>query len=111
MSIFDAPLNKFLVKISVAFSMIVLFCITFTKTLNRLEHCRQSVITFYAGINYTKIHTVPKAAHISEIYLGVYMGASPLASKFSKAVSPFSLRKFPKAFNPPPFGNFREIQR
>ncbi len=31
-------------------------------------------------------HTVPKAAHISEKYLGVYMGASPLAHKFPKAV-------------------------
>jgi hypothetical protein len=39
------------------------------------------------------------------------MGASPLAGKFPKAVLPFSLRKFPEAFNPPPFGNFREIQR
>jgi hypothetical protein len=27
------------------------------------------------------------------------MGASPLAGKFPKAVEPFSLRKFPKAFN------------
>ncbi len=27
-------------------------------------------------------YTVPKAAHISEKYLGVYMGASPLAGKF-----------------------------
>jgi hypothetical protein len=32
------------------------------------------------------IYTVPKAAHISEKYLGVYMGASPLAGKFLKAV-------------------------
>ncbi len=32
------------------------------------------------------IYTVPKAAHISEKYLRVYMGASPLASKFPKAV-------------------------
>ncbi len=31
-------------------------------------------------------YTVPKAAHISEKYLGVYMGASPLAGKFPKAV-------------------------
>ncbi len=31
-------------------------------------------------------HTVPKAAQISEKYLGVYMGASPLAGKFPKAV-------------------------
>ncbi len=61
MSIFDAPLNKFLVKISVAVSVNVLFCITFTKTINRWEHCHQSVITFYAGINYTRIHIVPKA--------------------------------------------------
>jgi hypothetical protein len=38
------------------------------------------------------------------------MGASPLAGKFPKAVEPSSLQKFPKAFNPPPFGNFREIQ-
>jgi hypothetical protein len=30
--------------------------------------------------------TVPKAAHISEKCLGVYMGASPLAGKFPKAV-------------------------
>jgi hypothetical protein len=30
--------------------------------------------------------TVPKAVHISEKYLGVYMGASPLAGKFPKAV-------------------------
>jgi hypothetical protein len=30
--------------------------------------------------------TVPKAAHISEKYLGVYMGESPLAGKFPKAV-------------------------
>ncbi len=56
-------------------------------------------------------HTVPKAAHISEKYLGVYMGESPLAGKFPKAVLLFSLRKFPKAFNPNPFGNFQEIQR
>jgi hypothetical protein len=34
------------------------------------------------GINYT----VPKAAHISEKYLEVYMGTSPLAGKFPKAV-------------------------
>ncbi len=45
------------------------------------------------------IYTVPKAAHISEKYLGVYMGASPLAGKFLKAVYPFSLQKVPKAFN------------
>jgi hypothetical protein len=32
------------------------------------------------------LHTVPKAAQISEKYLGVYMGASPLAGKFPKAV-------------------------
>jgi hypothetical protein len=51
-------------------------------------------------------YTVLKAAHISEKYLRVYMGASPLAGKFLKAVYPFSLRKFPKAFNPSPFGNF-----
>ncbi len=31
-------------------------------------------------------YTVPKAAHISEKYLGVYMGASPLTGKFPKAV-------------------------
>jgi hypothetical protein len=31
-------------------------------------------------------YTVPKAAQISEKYLGVYMGASPLAGKFPKAV-------------------------
>jgi hypothetical protein len=30
--------------------------------------------------------TVPKAAQISEKYLGVYMGACPLAGKFPKAV-------------------------
>jgi hypothetical protein len=30
--------------------------------------------------------TVPKAAQISEKYLGVYMGVSPLAGKFPKAV-------------------------
>ncbi len=30
--------------------------------------------------------TVPNAAHISEKYLGVYMGASPLADKYLKAV-------------------------
>jgi hypothetical protein len=33
-----------------------------------------------------RVHTVPKAAQISEKYLGVYMGASPLAGKFPKAV-------------------------
>ncbi len=55
-------------------------------------------------------YTVPKATHVSEKCLGVYMGASPLASKFPKAVQPSSFRKFLKAFNPPPFGNFREIQ-
>ncbi len=32
------------------------------------------------------IYSVPKAAHISEYSLGVYMGASPLAGKFPKAV-------------------------
>ncbi len=31
-------------------------------------------------------YTVPKAAHISEKYLGVYMGASHLAGKFPKVV-------------------------
>jgi hypothetical protein len=31
-------------------------------------------------------YTVPKAAHISKKYLGVHMGASPLAGKFPKAV-------------------------
>jgi hypothetical protein len=31
-------------------------------------------------------YTVPKASHISEKYLGVYMGASPLAGKFLRAV-------------------------
>jgi hypothetical protein len=37
-------------------------------------------------VSLTLTHTVPKAAHISEKYLGVYMGASPLAGKFPKAV-------------------------
>jgi hypothetical protein len=36
--------------------------------------------------NFPAKYTVPKAAHISEKYLGVYMGASPLAGKFPKAV-------------------------
>jgi hypothetical protein len=31
-------------------------------------------------------YTIPNAEHISEKTLGVYMGASPLASKFPKAV-------------------------
>jgi hypothetical protein len=33
-----------------------------------------------------RARTVPKATHISEKCLGVYMGASPLAGKFPKAV-------------------------
>jgi hypothetical protein len=57
-------------------------------------------------------YSVLKAVHISKKYLRVYMGVSPLAGKFTKAVfEPFSLRKFPKTFYPTPFGNFREIQR
>jgi hypothetical protein len=39
------------------------------------------------------------------------MGASPLAGKFPRAVSPSSLWKLPIAFNPPPFRKFREIKR
>jgi hypothetical protein len=31
-------------------------------------------------------YTVPGAAHVSEKYLRVFMGASPLAGKFPKAV-------------------------
>jgi hypothetical protein len=31
-------------------------------------------------------YTVPKAVHISQKYLGVYMGPSPLVGKFPKAV-------------------------
>ncbi len=41
-------------------------------------------------------YTVPKATHISEKCLKVYMGASPLAGKFPKAVYPTSLQKFPR---------------
>jgi hypothetical protein len=41
------------------------------------------------------MYTVPKAAHISEKCLRVYMGASPLAGKLPKP-------------NPPPFGNFQK---
>jgi hypothetical protein len=55
-------------------------------------------------------YTVPKAAHISEKYLGVYMGESPLAG-VRRRFKPSPFRKFPKTFNPPAFGNFRKIQR
>jgi hypothetical protein len=36
--------------------------------------------------NRRRLYTVPKAAHISEKYLGVYLGAIPLAGKFPKVV-------------------------
>ncbi len=41
---------------------------------------------FFFTSDEQSLYTVPKAAQISEKYLGVYMGASPLAGKFPKAV-------------------------
>jgi hypothetical protein len=52
-----------------------------------LAHTGMVRCYYCPGVNnaYT-LYTVPTAAHISEKYLGVYMGASPLAGKFPKAV-------------------------
>jgi hypothetical protein len=48
-------------------------------------HCKNNEITIL-GHSHFIIYTVPKAEHISEKYLGEYIGASPLAGKFPKAV-------------------------
>jgi hypothetical protein len=52
-------------------------CIQKKRVMNQRRPSEQALPAMY---------TVPKAAHISEKYLGVYMGASPLAGKFPKAV-------------------------